>query len=81
MKYSIITRTGDRENADTDDNVYIIFGRIGQTRDAWLDTAERNDFERGHLDGFIFYTKPLARVSHFVLMAHGIKQVNLRKLF
>ena len=81
VKYKIITRTGLRENASTDDDVSIkLECKCGDSQRIWLDVADRDDFERGHLDGFYFYIEPLARVSHFVLMAHGIKEVNLRQL-
>lgn len=81
MKYIVKTRTGLRENAGTDDDVFITLGRGSHSRRIELDASDRNDFERGHLDGFFFYIEPLASVSHFVLIAHGIKQVNLRQLF
>lgn len=40
--------TGDKRGAGTDANVYVtLFGEKGESGEKRLDTARRNDFERG----------------------------------
>lgn len=52
--YSVYVKTGDRRNAGTDANVYIILydEKNNKTSPFKLDNFLKNDLERGHLDTF-----------------------------
>ena len=85
VDYTVRTKTGSRRNAGTDDSIYItITGANCNSGVYILDDPNRDDFEWGHEDAFMFTSLHLGKVSHSVLMAHGIKevkQVSLRQPF
>ena len=76
VDYTVRTKTGSRENAGTDDCIYISITaancNFGEYK---LDDPKRDDFQRGREDAFMFSSLHLGNVSHSVLMAHGIKTV------
>ena len=72
-EYTVKTRTGFRENANTDDYVHIHIN--DGTRGLKLNNRNRNDFEWGHTNTFTIRELPQDDGSHFVFMAHRIKQV------
>ena len=76
VDYTVRTKTGYRRNAGTDDSIYItITGANCNSGVYILDDPNRDDFEWGHEDAFMFSSLHLGKVSHSVLMAHGIKEV------
>jgi hypothetical protein len=53
QRYKVTIKTGNRDNAGTDANVYItLYGTKGNSGEIYLDDPNRNDFERSNTDVF-----------------------------
>lgn len=64
-KFTITIRTGDRNFAGTDANVFVtLFGTRGDSREFELDTPGRDDFERNQTD--IFNVQTSANIGDIV---------------
>ena len=53
MDYNVDVKTGFRQNAETDANVFItLIGTSGQTREMRIDHPKKDDFEKGRSNVF-----------------------------
>ena len=68
VNYKITVKTGNRENAGTNANVYIkLSGTVGDDLERLLDNPGRDDFERGKTDNFIFETYDLGDLTKLII--------------
>jgi hypothetical protein len=72
--YQVAIKTGDREKAGTDAEVFIqLFGANGSTPEIKLDHPNFNDFEKGHVDVFEITGKDVGWINK-VRLFHNNKK-------